>query len=82
VRRQVGEIWGTATTEWHLLRRDDIHDAVPAQTPPLRTTSAVRVADAVYVAGDHRDTASIQGALVSGERAARAILAHVGSAGK
>ena len=27
----------------------------------------------VYVAGDHRDTASIQGALVSGRRIARAV---------
>jgi hypothetical protein len=27
------------------------------------------------VCGDHRDTASIQGALVSGQRAARAVLA-------
>jgi monoamine oxidase len=27
-----------------------------------------------YVAGDHRDTSSIQGALVSGRRAARAVV--------
>ena len=30
------------------------------------------------VAGDHRDTASIQGAMVSGRRAADAALAHLG----
>jgi len=28
----------------------------------------------LFVAGDHRDTASIQGALVSGRRAATAVL--------
>jgi monoamine oxidase len=28
----------------------------------------------VYVAGDHRDTSSLQGALVSGRRAAAAVL--------
>jgi len=30
------------------------------------------------VAGDHRDTASVQGALVSGRRAAGAVLADLG----
>jgi hypothetical protein len=34
------------------------------------------------VCGDHRDTSSIQGALVSGQRAARAVLeGSVGSTG-
>jgi len=81
VRRHVAEIWGAETAEWQLLRRDDIHDALPAQLPPLRTTSTPRVSAGVYVAGDHRDTASIQGALVSGERAARAVLADLGLTG-
>ena len=31
----------------------------------------------MFVCGDHRDTASIQGALFSGRRAARAALAHL-----
>jgi predicted NAD/FAD-dependent oxidoreductase len=34
----------------------------------------VRLASGVYVCGDHRDTASLQGALLSGRRAAEAIL--------
>ena len=75
VRRQLTEIWGVATDRWQLLRRDDIPDALPAQPSPLRTTSPARVAEGVYVTGDHRDTASIQGALVSGDRVARVILA-------
>jgi hypothetical protein len=32
----------------------------------------------LYVAGDHRDTSSIQGALVSGRRAGRAVAADLG----
>lgn len=75
VRRQLGEIWGASAAQWSLLRRDDIPHALPAQPPPLRTTTPPRVDDDVYVAGDHRDTASIQGALVSGQRAAAALLA-------
>jgi hypothetical protein len=35
---------------------------------------SVRVADGLFVAGDHRDTASIQGALFSGRRCAEAVL--------
>jgi len=75
VRRQLGQIWDADVASWRLIRRDDIPDALPAQPPPLRVTKSVRVSDGLYVAGDHRDTASIQGALVSGERAARAVIA-------
>jgi phytoene dehydrogenase-like protein len=74
VRRQLGEIWAADTAAWQLLRRDDIPHALPAQPSPLRVTSPTRLADGLCVAGDHRDTASIQGALVSGERAARSVL--------
>ncbi|KAA9106348.1 NAD(P)/FAD-dependent oxidoreductase [Microbacterium rhizomatis] len=75
VRRQLSEVWEAESAGWELLRRDDIADALPAQPAPLRTTSPAHLGDGVYVAGDYRDTASIQGALVSGDRAARAVLA-------
>ncbi|GAA4874052.1 FAD-dependent oxidoreductase [Saccharopolyspora cebuensis] len=38
----------------------------------------VRLGSGRYVCGDHRDTPSIRGALVSGRRAARAVLADLG----
>nr|WP_315267981.1 FAD-dependent oxidoreductase [Microbacterium lemovicicum] len=76
VRTQLGLIWNDADVPaWQLIRRDDLPDALPAQPAPLRTTSPPRISEHVYVAGDHRDTASIQGALVSGDRVARALLA-------
>ena len=75
VRRQLADLWDADVAAWRLLRRDDIPDALPAQDPPLRERRPVRLGDGRYVAGDHRDTASIQGALVSGERTARAVLA-------
>ena len=74
VRRQAGEIYGVDAGAWTLVRRDDVPHALPAQLPPLRTMSDARVADGVYVCGDHRDTASIQGALVSGHRVAGVVL--------
>ena len=42
---------------------------------PLRRR--VRLGEGLYVAGDHRDTSSLQGALVSGRRAASAVLADL-----
>ncbi|WP_353826949.1 FAD-dependent oxidoreductase [Agromyces sp. SYSU T0242] len=78
IRRHLAELWGASASDWRLLRRDDVHDALPAQSPPLRTTSPARLDDGLYVAGDHRDTASIQGALVSGDRVGRAVLRDLG----
>ena len=75
VRRTLADVWDADSAGWELLRRDDIPDALPVQPAPLRTTHPARLGDGVYIAGDYRDTASIQGALVSGERAARAVLA-------
>lgn len=79
VRRHITGIWGVDATDWQLLRRDDIPHALPAQTVPLRTVTRARLSERVSIAGDHRDTASIQGALASGDRVARALLA--GAAG-
>ena len=62
---------------WRLLRVVRIPDALPRQDtldPPERP---VRMGTLRYVAGDHRDQASIQGALVSGRRAAEACAADL-----
>jgi len=40
----------------------------------LLVRKQIRFGDGLYVCGDHRDTASIQGALVSGRRTAEVIL--------
>lgn len=51
-----------------------IRDALPAMLPPFQVRRPVRLGPGLYVAGDHRDTSSIQGALVSGRRAAASVL--------
>ena len=79
VRCHAGEIYGVDAGPWRLVRRDDVPHALPEQPAPLRTRSPARLSAGVYVCGDHRDTASIQGALVSGNRVADAVLADLAS---
>ena len=74
LRRHAGDLLGCPTSAWETVGRHEVPHALPAQPAPLVTRRPQRVADRVLVAGDHRDTGSIQGALVSGERAARAVL--------
>jgi phytoene dehydrogenase-like protein len=77
VRRQLTAWYGGEVAGWDLLRTDRIAYAQPRQDvadlPTLART--VRVGERTWVCGDHRDTASIQGALVSGRRCADAIVA-------
>ena len=78
VRRQAAEMFGASTRDWRLVVRHDVARALPAQPPPLVQRRPVDLGDGLLVAGDHRDTASVQGALVSGRRAARAVLRRLG----
>lgn len=78
VRRQLGELWQTDASSWELLVRHDIPHALPFQPAPLVPRRRPQVGEHLFLAGDHRDTASIQGALVSGTRIARAAVADLG----
>ena len=79
VRRQMTDWFGPSAAEWRHLRTYRIPYALPGQEPPAlaEPQRPVRVGG-VYVCGDHRDNASIQGAMVSGRRAAEAVLADRG----
>lgn len=82
VRRQLTTWFGTDVAAWRLLRVDRIRYAQPDQLPADLEPVAreVRLGDGRYVAGDHRETASLHGVLVSGRRAADALLADRGAA--
>ncbi|GAA4717979.1 NAD(P)/FAD-dependent oxidoreductase [Pedococcus ginsenosidimutans] len=80
VRREVARLWSTSTARWDLLVRHDVARALPFVPPPLVVRRPVALGEGRFVAGDHRDTSSIQGAMVSGRRAARAVVAHLGVA--
>lgn len=76
VREQLAEWFGAAVTKWRHLRTYAIPHALPAQTPEAFSEPhrQVRLSPGLYVCGDYRENASIEGAMVSGRRAAEALL--------
>jgi glycine/D-amino acid oxidase-like deaminating enzyme len=74
VRRHAAELYGVSTQHWQHVHRHEVAHALPAQPPPLVTRQPLQVSEHIIVCGDHRDTASIQGAMVSGKRAAAGYL--------
>lgn len=80
VLEQLGGWFGPQVEGWRLLRIHRIPQALPDQRAPALSEPErpVRIAPGRYVCGDHRDNASIDGALTSGRRAAEALLADRG----
>jgi len=76
VRTRLAELYETDTGGWELLRAVQVDGALPAMLPPHPLSRACRIRPGRYVCGDHRATGSVQGALASGARAAREILAR------
>jgi predicted NAD/FAD-dependent oxidoreductase len=76
VRRQLQEWFGSRVQWWRHLRTYHIPFALPAQSPPSLSPVAKSTnrREGLWVCGDYLDTASIQGAMVSGRRAAENVL--------
>lgn len=76
VREHLTSWFGTVVNSWQHLRTYHIPYALPRQVPPALSPPErpVRCRPDLYVCGDHRDNASIQGAMVSGRRAAESLL--------
>jgi len=72
-RTQLRSWFGGEVDRWEALRVDMIRHAQPARPPGYDPDPPVEVADGIVVAGDHRATASINGALATGRRAADAL---------
>lgn len=71
--------WGAQVDGWEHVHTYRIAHGQPDQRPPFHPKRPVTTDLGVYVCGDHRDTASIQGALYSGRRCAAAVLEHLGA---
>ncbi|MFG3114120.1 FAD-dependent oxidoreductase [Streptomyces sp. NPDC048197] len=78
VRPQLERLYGAHTDDWELLTGHHDPYAVPAMPAPHDPQRPVRVLAGLYVCGDHRDAGTLQGALNSGRRAARALLTDFG----
>ncbi|MFD7501402.1 FAD-dependent oxidoreductase [Streptomyces sp. NPDC059850] len=78
-RAQLAAVYGTSTADWELLAAHHDPHAVPAMPAPHDLRRPVRLLSGLYVCGDHRDASNVQGALVSGRRAARAVLQDFGA---
>ena len=74
MRRHAGDLLGTDPAGWQVVAVHEVPDALPAQPAPYSAARPTRVGE-VFVCGDHRDTGSIQGALVSGQRIANDVMA-------
>ncbi|MEU5944427.1 NAD(P)/FAD-dependent oxidoreductase [Micromonospora sp. NPDC047465] len=78
VRSELSRLYGRSTADWTHLTTVSVPDALPAAPPPQgRLRKPVALGEGLFVAGDHRDSPSIQGALASGWRAAGAVLAEL-----
>ncbi len=73
---QLRDWFGTQVNTWRHLRTFSIPYALPSQPSQAlnEPERSVRWKPGLYVCGDHRDNASIQGAMTSGRRAAEAVL--------
>lgn len=87
VRDQMADWFGASTSQWRHLKTGVIHNALPQAYPgtnqarpqsPMISEGLTR--KGIYVCGDHRDTASINGAISSGKRAAQAVMQHLNQA--
>ncbi len=79
VRRALAELYGRSTADWEHVATVRAEPGLVTAPPPMANVrKPVRLGPGLFVAGDHRDTPSVQGALVSGRRAARGVLRELG----
>lgn len=73
-RQHLAEMWGVSTSAWQCVRTDVIEHALPSLGVNQPMSRTIDAGAGIVLAGDHRETPSQQGALLSGRRAAEATL--------
>lgn len=72
VKKDLAKIWGSETKSWQLVALYDIKQSLPLRNSSKRLSP--RIDQGLYLAGDHRDVPSQNGALRSGRLAALAVI--------
>lgn len=78
VKKHLAHIFGVATENWKLIKEYKIKEALPEMLPPFSLINSNQINDHTFVAGDHRATSSIQGALLSGTNTATLVKVSLG----
>lgn len=73
-RQHLAAMWGVPTGSWECVRTDVVEHALPSLGVNQPMSRSMDAGNGIVLAGDHRETPSQQGALLSGRRAAEAIL--------
>lgn len=77
VREELTNWFGREIADWELLRVDAIERSQPRHLPGEAVPAPVKLESGIWVAGDHRQNPSINGALQSGRAAARSVLSSI-----
>jgi phytoene dehydrogenase-like protein len=77
VRQQMVEWFGSVAADYEHIKTYTIPHALPDQSPPFSVHHDSRLFNGVFVCGDYRNTASINGAMQSGLNAADSVLKHL-----
>ena len=79
VRARLADLYRAPTSSWEHLATYEVAEALPVLAPGQPLRQSVRLGERLYICGDYRDTPSLQGAMVSGRRAAQAVLGDLGA---
>ena len=74
VRSHLASLYAVPTSGWQHVATYPIPEALPAMPAPHTLSKEPRLGDGLYIAGDHREVSSINGAFASGRRAAEAVI--------
>lgn len=80
VMNELGEWFGKVVNDWRHLKTFGIKHALPAQSPPMPdpTRASNPVKPGIFACGEYGSVPGIQWALVSGRRAAEAVIQQFG----
>ena len=74
VRKELSRIWKAETRNWELAARYEIKQSLPLRSDLEKINQDPEISKGIYLAGDHRNVPSQNGAMRSGRRAALAII--------